>query len=157
MLRTILVALVAAQLAACDSNLLAPTPTDISVEVLLSNDTLADGDTITIDVVITNLTKDEILWSGSACPLNVELNGGAVPQPARLTALACIALYVPHILGPGEQETFTFPFDGMAWQAPSPLGPETWVELSPGTYEVLAEILGPKDWSSEPVTLEILP
>jgi hypothetical protein len=127
----------------------------VSVEVNLSATAWAPGDTVDVTVTVTNLLKRAINYSNSACPLTVELIGGGGQEPARLTGWGCILLQSQHVLGHYASDEHTYRFHGMAWQPASPLARPEWVELEPGTYDIVAEIDG-TILRSEPVAIEIL-
>lgn len=105
-----------------------------------------------------HFTKRVINYSNSACPLTIEVAAGATEPPVYLTGSACFAVRQPHILGPYESDVRSYPFLGSAWQRAAALdgASEEWVDLAPGTYQVVAE-MNETTLRSLPVGMDVLP
>jgi len=127
-----------------------PGLNDVAVGVGLSMDQVALGDTVEIAVSVTNLTTRRLLYSTSACPITIEFISGSDP-PAFLTPPGCILRQEAHELGPREQKSTTFFFDGTAWRQSGSF------ELSVGSYDVVATV-GGVSWSGSATgELQLLP
>ena len=83
----------------------------VTVEVRVPRTTLVRGDSMTIEVVATNLTSDTLRFTGGGCLLWYEVRD-AGNDPVAPEGLVCTAILRRVVLAPGDSLTADFDWHG---------------------------------------------
>ena len=127
---------------------------DLDVRLDLERTDLASGDTVTVELIVTNLTgRNQVFRAGCGVfSLEVAKSPDLIGHVGSTT---CSAALVGRELAPGEQLSYPMSFDGHAWVS-QPAGSSSshlWLQLPPGAYRMTGIT---EDVRTEPVEFSIV-
>ena len=129
---------------------------DLDVRLDLGRADLALGDTVTVELIVTNLTgRSQVFRAGCGVfSLEVAKSPDLIGHAGSPTT--CSAARTGRELAPGEQLSYSMSFDGHAWvsQPAGSSSSQLWLQLPPGAYRMTGIT---EDFRTESVEFSIVP